>query len=293
MRKFVKKVVAATATLTMSLAFAVNAFAADSYTFVGSPALFGEANQGDTNVGWVPTAENQVLADDDGDGIFTGTYNFVAPTWDDATPAEKRKIQFKVVGDGGDFAWSYQLCIGNPDAAWADNQSQFQVEDTDITAGEYTVYVEPKDGMICLVQNNKILPMSVRYHSRDEDPSNFVPVTEKDIKAEGYDDAAFTDAGFKTFEETVAKLSNSVLPGASTTEETTAAVTDETTTNTETLAETTTAANKETTTAAATTTKKADKDDDGISPVVIVVIVVAVVAVIGIVVAVAKKKKNN
>ena len=271
MRKIIKKIATVVASLTMVSAMGISAFAADSYSFVGHVNLFGETDEASTSVGWVTTAEDQIMSAVEGkENLYEFTGNCIAA-------GEK---EFKVVGDGPDFAWNFQMCIGNPDAAWADNQSQFRGT---FEEGEYKVYVDPTQGYVCVIQNQKAIPLTVRFHSRDEDPENFVEVKKAAIIAEGYaeGDVRLDDATYKTFVDECVVLEGGTPEETPAEEEvTTPAGNEEVTTPS--AENNTTAANKE------------DKDDDdGISPVVIVVIVVVVVVVIAVIVMLTKKKKDN
>lgn len=276
MRKIIKKIATVVATATMIAAMGITAFADEdsTYSFMGNPNLFGVENEEDTTVGWVPTNEDQIMTAVDGmDGVYSFKGNCVVA-------GDK---EYKVLKDATDYAWSYQLCLGNPDAAWADNQSQLR---STFETGEYTVYVKPANGFVVVVQNQKALPTVVRYHSRDEDSSNFVDTNKAAIEADGYSDVALDDAAYEAFiKECVEKEGGTYEPANST---------DDNKKDDETV--TTDDSKKDDTKddAKAETTKKESKDDDkdGVSPVVIVVIVVVVVAVIAVIVALSKKKKN-
>lgn len=255
MRKFVKKIVAVATTLSMTAAMGIMAFAADSYTFVGNPHLFGiDADEDpDGNNGWVTTAQDQKFTDA-GDGYYTATF----------TCASAGEYEYKVVADGDIFAWSYQLCLGNPDSAWADNQSQFKGT---FEAGEYTVVLNPSQGLVACVQNGKVVDFTVRYKSRDEDSANFVEPSVSAITADGYDPQDF-DANLAAFKTKAVELA-----GGSAAEP-----------------ETTTAASAETTAAAAsepTTAAKPVATGD-VAPVAVIGTLLAAVAVVAVV---AKKKE--
>lgn len=275
MRKIIKKIATVVATATMIAAMGITAFADEdsTYSFMGNPNLFGVEDEGDTTVGWVPTNEDQIMTAVDGmDGVYSFKGNCVVA-------GDK---EYKVLKDATDYAWSYQLCLGNPDAAWADNQSQLR---STFETGEYTVYVKPANGFVVVVQNQKALPTVVRYHSRDEDSANFVDTNKAAIEADGYSDVALDDTAYEAFiKECVEKEGGTYEPAASTGSDDKETVTTDD-------------ADKETVKtddSKTETTKKDSKDDDkdGVSPVVIVVIVVVVVAVIAVIVALSKKKKN-
>lgn len=271
MRKIIKKIATVVASLTMVSAMGITAFAADSYSFVGNPNLFGEADEGNTVVGWVPTNEDQIMTAVEGeDGLYTFTGNCVVA-------GDK---EFKVLADATDMAWNFQMCIGNPDAAWADNQSQFRGT---FEVGEYKVYVQPAKGFVCVIQNQKAIPMTVRFHSRDEDSANFVEMKKDAIVADGYDagDVNLDDAAYKQFvDECVVREGGTAEPAE-----------PDTTKSEDTTKGEEPTKSDETTKAPSDNNETSEDEDDGMSPVVIVVIVVAVVVVIAIIVALTKKKK--
>lgn len=91
------------------------------------------------------------------------------------------------------------MSFGNPDAVWADNMTQFQVEE--IKDGAFVVYLKPSNGYVCVIQDKKALDMVIRFHSRDEDPSNFVAPTLANIVAEGYaeSDTGLVEADYAAF----------------------------------------------------------------------------------------------
>lgn len=256
MRKIIKKIATVVATATMIAAMGITAFADEesSYSFMGNPNLFGEADEESNSVGWQPTVEDQIMTAVEGmEGVYTYTGNCVAA-------GDK---EYKVLKDAVDYAWSYQMCLGNPDAAWADNQTQFR---STFEVGEYKVYVKPANGFVVVIQNQKALDTVVRYHSRDEDSPNFVDPTKAAIEADGYSDVALDDAAYQEFIKECVEKEGGTYEVAGAEEETTVA-----------------------------DNKKTDdkKDDSGISPVVIVVVVVVVVAVIAVAVVFSKKKKSN
>lgn len=279
MRKFVKKIATLVASLTMVSAMGISALAAEPYSFMCNPNLVGEKNPESTDVGWQPHVESQIMTAVEGmDGVYKFTSTYVLSE-DDATADEETKAarrQFKILAEGPDMGWNYQMCIGNPDTVWGDNQTQWQIEG--IEEGEFVVYVKPANGYACVIQNQKALDLLIRFHSRDEDPTNFVEPTLANILAEGYTEAdtGLVDADYQAF------INECVVAEGGTPSE-------------DTSAEETTTGNEETTTGNEET-KAADKDDkddeeSGISTPIIIVIVVAVVAVIAIIVVVSKKKK--
>lgn len=275
MRKIIKKIATVVATATMIAAMGITAFADEdsTYSFMGNPHIFGCTDEGDTTVGWVPTNEDQIMKPVDGmEGVYTYTGNCVVA-------GDK---EYKVVKDGVDYAWNFQMCLGNPDAAWADNQSQFR---STFETGEYKVYIKPANGFVVVIQNQKALPTVVRYHSKDEDSANFVEPNKAAIEADGYSGVALDDAAYEAFiKECVEKEGGTYEPANSTGDN----KKDETVTTDDSKKDETKDESK------AETSKKETKDDDkdGVSPVVIVVIVVVVVVVIGAIVAFSKKKKN-
>lgn len=265
MRKFIKKIATVVATVTMMSAMAISAFAEtdDDYFSIAGDARLFNVNDAESSDYWSTVLEDLELPAVDGmEGVFAKTF----------TSAAAGDLQFKILKNGADFGWSYQCCLGNPDVAWADNQTQFQAA---MAAGEYTVYVKPSTGFVCIIQNKESVDMVIRYHSRDEDPTNFVAITKAAIEGEGYKDVPDFEAEYTKFvNECVVK------EGGTPVEPETTTLSDDD--------------KKETTLSEEKKTTKADKDeDDGISPVIIVVVVVAVVAVIAVIVALSKKKKND
>ncbi len=214
MRKIIKKIVAVATTLSLTAAMGVMAFAADSYTIVGNPHLFGIDSDEDDNNGWKTTATDQQFTDA-GDGYYTAKF----------TCAAAGEYEYKVVADGDTFAWAYQLCLGNPESAWADNQTQFKGA---FGAGEYTAVLNPEQGMLVCVQNGKVVDFTVRYHSRDEDPEAFVAPSVAAITAEGYTPQDF-DATLEAFKTKALELAGGSAQEETTPEATTPANTDATT----------------------------------------------------------------
>lgn len=286
MRKFVKKIATVVASLTMISAMGITAFGIEPYSFVGNPNLFGETNADSTDIGWVPTSEDQLFTAVDGmDGVYKYESTYVTAAddadVDDAKRAERR--QFKILAEGPDMAWSYQMSFGNNDAVWADNMTQFQIEG--IKDGEFVVYLKPANGYVCVIQDKAALDMVIRFHSRDEDPSNFVAPTLANIVAEGYaeSDTGLVEADYAAFVNECVVAEGGTATGTDAEDDTSEdADTDETTPAADDTNE------DETTTAAASDDK--EDEESGMNPVIIVVIVVAVIAVIGIIVVVSKKK---
>lgn len=285
MRKFVKKIATLVASLTMVSAMGITALAVEPYSVVGNPNFFGEVNPESTDVGWQPHVKDQIMTAVDGmTGVYKLTTNYVLAE-DDATADQATKDarrEFKILSEGPDLGWSFQMSLGNPDTVWGDNQTQFRV--VDIQPGEVTFYVDPMKGYVAVIQNQKALDLLIRFHSRDEDPENFVEPTLANIIAEGYkeSDTALKDEDYQAF------INQCVVAEGGT------PAADEP----DSSGDDTTEANGEDTTKADETTKatadddKEDEEEGGISTAVIIVIVVAVVAVIGIIVVVSKKKSN-
>lgn len=288
MRKTFKKIATVVASLSMMAAMSVTAFGYDTYQFVGNPNLVGQedAEYDTKKLGWCTTNEDQFLVPVEGlDGVLSYKGNFVTALddaeVDDAKRAERR--QFKILADGDLMGWSFQCCIGNPDIAWADNQTQFQIDPT-LELGEFTAYVEPAKGFVCIIQNGKNVDLLCRYHSRDEDSTNFVKLTKADIEADGYSDIAFDDAAYLEFVNKVLEFEggekiDSLYGGDTST--VTETDTEEKTDDANTTPEETKATEK--------TEEKEEKDSN---TTMIVVIVVVVVVVIAAVAALLLKKKN-
>ena len=301
MRKVIKKIATVVASVSMVAAMSLSAFAAtyDTYQFAGNPNLVGEADPGANTLGWVTVREEQFLEPVDGlDDVYSYTGNYVHAadydSLDDDTKAGYR--EFKILGDGDMEGWSHQLCLGTPDAAWADNQTQFRIDDT-LEEGEFKVYVDVTKGFVAVIQNQQNVNMLVRFHSRDEDSENFVKTTKAAILADGYEEGAvyLDDAAYLEFVNQCLELEGgeaiTVLYEGD--EAPAAAAEDDDTTVSDDNADDTADA-EETTAASDTNTSSSnssdDKEDDGLSTGAVVGIVVAVVAVIGIIVAVVKKK---
>lgn len=276
MKKIIKKIATVVATATMMAAMSISAFAEteDDYFMISGDARLFNVNDAENADFWNTIEEDQELPKVEGmEGVFSKAF----------TCAADGKFQFKILKNGADFGWSFQMCIGNPDAAWADNQTQFEA---DMKAGEYKVYLKPSTGFVCIIQNQAAVPMMGRYHSRDEDSANYVELTKAAIEADGYSDVPDFDAAYKAFiDECVVKEGGTPTPAEPASDgKDNEKVSDDK--KDEPISDEKDTKKEEKTT-------KADKDDDdGISPVVIVVIVVVVVAVIAAIVVVAKKKKD-
>lgn len=155
------------------MGFAVDSDGFDySYTVIGNSQLFGIDDESDCEHGWNPESENQKLTEVE-KGYWIAKFNC----------SSEGEYEFKVIENGEIFKTSYQLCIGNPSVAWADNQTLFKVK---LEAGEYTVVMNPSQGLVVCVQNGKIADYTVRYKSMDEDSWNFTEPSVEAIRAEGY-----------------------------------------------------------------------------------------------------------
>ena len=262
MKKVIKKIATVVASISMVAAMSVAAFADDSaYSFVGNPNLFNEADQGNNKVGWIPTMEDYVMTPVDGqEGLYEFTSTYVLAS-EDTEETKNNATQFKILKDAEDNAWSYQAAIGMPDAVWADNQTQFKIVDETFEPGEFKVYVRPADGYVAVLQNKKVMELNVRYHSRDEDPADFVALSRDNILAvdsiekpgeKAYPEAQvkFDDATYAEFQKTVVGLSSSAAPAPA---ETTAAPAETTAAPAETQAPTTKAPGTQSNTNAPTT----------------------------------------
>lgn len=278
MKKIIKKIATVVAAATMMAAMSVSAFAEteDDYFMISGDARLFNVNEAENADFWNTIEEDQELPKVEGmEGVYSKAF----------TCAADGKFQFKILKNGADFGWSFQMCIGNPDAAWADNMTQFEA---DMKAGEYKVYMKPSTGFVCIIQNQAAVPMTGRYHSKDEDSTNYVELTKAAIEADGYSDVPDFDAAYKAFiDECVVKEGGTPAPSTPSepvSEDNSESVSDDKKDEPSSSEKDTKKEEKAT---------KADKDDDdGISPVVIVVIVVVVVAVIAAIVVVAKKKKD-
>lgn len=299
MRKVIKKIATVVASVSMVAAMSLSAFATtyDTYQFAGNPNLVGEADPGAKTVGWVTVREQQFLEPVDGlDGVYSFTGNYVHAadydSLDDDTKAGYR--EFKILGDGDVEGWNHQLCLGTPDAAWADNQTQFRIDDT-LEEGEFKVYVDVTKGFVAVIQNHQNVNMLIRFHSRDEDSANFVKTTKAAILADGYEESAvyLDDDAYLEFVNQCLKLEGGeAITALYEGDEAPAAAEDDTTVsddnaNDKADAEKTTAVSD---TKTSSSNSSDDKEDDGLSKGAVAGIVVAVVAVIGIIVAVVKKK---
>lgn len=307
MRKAIKKIATIVASMSMVAAMGISAFGAETYQYVGSPNLFGNADRSSEDVGWQYLNEDQFFSEAEGlDGVYTIKCNYVkADDYDTLSAVDKGKSrQFKILADGPDFAWNYQMCLGVPEAAWADNQTQFEAIEDSIEEGEYTVYMDPAKGYVCLIQNQKNVDLLARYHSRDEDSWHFVGFLKANIIADGYDEGSvyIDDADYLAFVnkclaneggEAITALYNGEAAPAYDGDVNGTGELLTPSSNGGQEEEPTSAVNNNSTddnNAPAATEAKKDNKDDGTSPVVIVVIVVVVVAVIAAIVAFTKKK---
>lgn len=190
MKKYIKKITAVVATLTMISSMGITAFGIGPYTIVGNPNLFGESNADSTEVGWVAISEKQIFSVVPlmhGVYKYEGKYVIASDNEevDDVKRAERR--QFKILAEAQDMAWSYQMSFGNPDEVWDTDMTQFQIEG--IKEGDYVVYLKPANGYVCVIQDGKALDMLIRFNSGDVDPKNFVEPTRANIIKEGYDES--------------------------------------------------------------------------------------------------------
>lgn len=178
----------------MILGFAVDSDGFfDSYTIVGNPRLFGIDDDSDDEHGWNPLSKDQRFTDA-GNGYYIAKFTCIFAG----------EYEFKIIGDGDFLGWNAQLCFGNPDTAWSDNQSMLKVK---LEAGEYTVVMNPSQGLVVCVQNGKVADFSVRYKSRDEDSVNFVEPSVEAVRADGYDPQDF-DANLVAFKIKALEIAN-------------------------------------------------------------------------------------
>ncbi len=300
MRKVIKKIATVVASVSMVAAMSLTAFAAswETYQFAGNPNLVGEADPGKNTVGWVTTREEQFLVPVDGETdlySYTGNYVHAADydTLDDETKGLYK--QFKILGDGDFEGWSHQLCLGTPDMAWADNQSQFRISEA-LEEGEFKVYVDVAKGFVAIIQNQKNVNMTVRFHSRDEDSANFVKTTKDAIMADGYDAGAvyLDDAAYLEFvNKCIALEGGEAITALYEGDEAPAAATDDTKDDsavTDDKAAADDSANAQPAQPAADSSSSDDKEDDGMSTGAIAGIAAAVVAVVAVIAVVVKKK---
>jgi hypothetical protein len=275
MRKIIKKIATVVATTAMLATMSFSAFAEteDDYFMISGDARLFNVNEEENSDYWNTIEEDQELPAVEGmEGVYAKTF----------TCAADGDFQFKILKNGADFGWSFQMCIGNPDAAWADNQTQFQAT---MKAGDYTVYLKPSTGFVCIIQNQEAVTLLGRYHSRDEDSENYVALTKAAIEADGYSDVPDFDAAYAEF------VNECVVNEGGTPVEITTAAETESTPETTLADDTSDDTNKSDATTAKTDAD--DDEDDGISTAVIVIIVVVVVVVIAAIVVVAKKKKTE
>ena len=269
MKKVIKKIATVVASISMVAAMSVAAFADDSaYSFVGNPNLFNEADQGNNKVGWIPTMEDYVMTPVDGqEGLYEFTSTYVLAS-EDTEETKNNATQFKILKNAEDNAWSYQAAIGMPDAVWADNQTQFKIVDETFEPGEFKVYVRPADGYVAVLQNKKVMELNVRYHSRDEDPADFVALSFlNDVLALEGGEAIDALPGIE-----------GAVTAADDTKADDAAVTADDTKADDAKAE---------------TTKKAEEKESKSNSTVIIIVVVVVVVVIALLAVVLGKKKDN
>lgn len=290
MRKIMKTVAVCAMTMAMTVAMGCIAFAGDGSTYkvVGAVGLVGED--------WVPSAtgtstdagqpgEMGLMTElTDNANVYSAKFNIA--TADDGkgnTKSDAVEVpvgyEFKILKDADDFAWTYQACLGNPSAAWGDNQTQFKLPAD--TTGEVTIYVDTTTGAVVVAdKDGKAIDYLVRWKSRDEDPWDFTKVDKKEIEASKNASTGVQNADCQD----VAKLNTELAEKIKVTPVKSEGSDEKVTKDSE---ETTTdAASEETTTAA--------KDDDSSSNtgVIVVVVIVVVVVIAGVAIVLSKKKKN-
>ena len=188
--------------------------------------------------------------------------------------------EFKIVKDGEDSAWNYQLWYATTE--FADNCSQFKVSLTE--AGTLTVLVNPYDGSVKVYEKVgeelKEIPFTVRISSRDEDSTDFVEPS-REASAEAFKTRFGKDANTETAIDTA--IAFPVAEPAAPSEDPTAP-TEAPTTAAPTQAPTTAG----TKTVAPTTAKNQATKTGDVAPVALFATLVASVAVVTI----AAKKKE-
>lgn len=285
-----KTVAVCAMTMAMTVAMGCIAFAGDGSTYkvVGAEGLVGES--------WVPTAtgtstdagqpgEMGLMTElTDNANVYSVTLN-IATADDGKTDTQSKDVEvpvgyeFKILKDSDDFAWTYQACLGNPSAAWGDNQTQFKLPAE--TTGEVTIYVDSTTGAVVVAdKDGKAIDYVVRWKSRDEDPWDFTKVDKKEIEA-----SKNASTGVQNTDcQDVVKLNTELAEKLKVTPVTSKDDGKEVTTD-----------NEETTkdTASEETTTEAKSDDSSSNTGVIVVVVIVVVVVIaGVAIVLSKKKKN-
>gem|GEM_PF-2142310 len=299
MRKVFKKVATLAVTSMLLAAMTVPAFADDehNYAFVGSPYLFGADNNTDNSeLGWCPTSENQFFEaaeGDDMDGIlvFTSTSSRSSAeaeaecggTYDEIAEAKgagvaDNSLTFKILQDANDFAWSWQMQLGYPPIAWADNQSQFRI--MGLEQGEFKVYLSVDQGFVAVIQNGKYVDLNVRFHTRDEDSWFYSGLSQSEIIASDTEGAYTTDNVPDIFAKGYEEFVNKCLAaegGEPMTFDTADASDDDASADT----------------SADTAKKSSTSSDDDSSSSKTPVVVIAVIAVIAIIAGIFGLKKKN
>ena len=193
--------------------------------------------------------------------------------------------EFKIVKDGEDSAWNYQLWYATTE--FADNCSQFKVSLTE--AGTLTVLVNPYDGSVKVYEKVgeelKEIPFTVRISSRDEDSADFVEPS-REASAEAFKTRFGKDANTETAIDTAIAfpVAEPAAPSEDPTAPTEAPTTEAPTTAAPTQAPTTAG----TKTVAPTTAKNQATKTGDVAPVALFATLVASVAVVTI----AAKKKE-
>jgi hypothetical protein len=219
------------ATLADAKANFVYADAEAVFSIVGSPELAG--------IEW--SAENAAYIVSGTDG----TYKKVVMATKDGD------FEFKVIQDGPDMAWAYQMQLGKSE--FIDNASQFKVS---AVAGDvFEITFTPANGDLNITKNGEAYDYLVRWATKDEDPKDFL-TKEEALKQ------------FVKVEDTTDKKEDTTEKKEDTTEK---------------KEDTTTAKKEDTTTAKNQATQTGDS-----APVALLFLLVAAVAVVTVV---AKKKE--
>ena len=162
MRKSIKKIAATLLAATMVLGTMATGFADEAateeevvtgpvYTLVGSPEL---------GLDWDPAAENLVMTQ-----VSNSVYKF------DTTATAAADAEFKVIKDGADNAWAYQMQYGT--GVFTDNASQFKLT---VAAGDVvSVYANVVTGEVVVLQNgvNAYEDLLVKWDTKSEFEGDF------------------------------------------------------------------------------------------------------------------------
>lgn len=125
------------------------------YSIVGATDLAG--------LDWA--ADNAAYIVNGTDGVYTKTV---------LATADSDKLEFKIVKDGPDEAWSNQLELGT--GQFHDNASQFRVA---AKAGDViTISFNPSTGDVNVLKNAEAYDYLVRWSTKDEDPADFLTKAE-------------------------------------------------------------------------------------------------------------------